>query len=113
MNKNNYPWNMREEEKNNFKPYKTKEGKFVIELYPFKYLHWIERTNGCPVTVSNPSFCMVQYNFIEEAEAIISYLKRYWSSESADINEKLEVKCKPLTRDQLRLVNVTERIELE
>src|SRR3990167_3876739 len=63
------------------KAVQREDKRWIIELQPGRFLHWIETTNHRPVTVSDPRFTMQSWNFREEAEGIILYLRRLWNTD--------------------------------
>jgi hypothetical protein len=64
-----------------FKAVENEKGMWVIQLAEHRYLHWIEATNDKPCTVNRPDMPMIQYNFKEEAEGIIDWLRKRWSQD--------------------------------
>lgn len=64
-----------------FTPELNSKNMWVVKLAPNRYLHWIESLDNSPVTSSRPDITMAQYNFVEEAEAVINYLRHLWSKD--------------------------------
>lgn len=85
---------VKKEVMDHFKAVQRTDKKWVIDLAGNGFLHWIEVANDRPVTCSNPDITMQSWNFKEEAEAIIEWLKRRWSQDpniTADQMESLKV----------------------
>lgn len=57
---------------------------WVIQLSPAQFLHFIERTDNSPVTVSRPEFAMATYMFKTHADHMVDYLRTLWSVQWPD-----------------------------
>lgn len=79
---------------------------FVIQLPDGMFLHWIEMTDNTPCRVGRADMCMQRWNFIEQAEAICTYLKELWSEERIKRESRPDFKGEYFDPNQTIVVNV-------